>query len=49
MSARTLEVNKNKEHRLSRRLTVDTQEPYVNIRPIIKSKITIINRQFLIY
>ncbi|GAA5810612.1 hypothetical protein MFLAVUS_004035 [Mucor flavus] len=36
MSARALEVNKKKEHRLSRRLTVDTQEPYVNIRPIIK-------------
>lgn len=38
MAGKTLDVNKKKEHRLSRRLTVDTQEPYVSIRPIIKSK-----------
>ncbi|KAG2201941.1 hypothetical protein INT47_000480 [Mucor saturninus] len=36
MSSRKLEVIKNQEKRLSRRLTVDTQEPYVSIRPIIK-------------
>lgn len=34
----TLEIaNRRKENRLSRRLTVDTQEPYISIRPIIKS------------
>jgi hypothetical protein len=39
MTARNLEVTKQKkENRLSRRLTVNTQEPYVSIRPIIKSK-----------
>ncbi|KAL9538441.1 hypothetical protein MBANPS3_010924 [Mucor bainieri] len=33
----TLEIaNRKKENRLSRRLTVSTTEPYVNIRPIIK-------------
>ena len=37
MPAKCLEVNKKKENRLSRRLTVDTAEPYVSIRPIIKS------------
>lgn len=35
----TLDVaNRKKENRLSRRLTVNTQEPYISIRPIIKSK-----------
>lgn len=35
----TLEIaNRRQENRLSRRLTVDTQEPYISIRPIIKSK-----------
>ncbi|CAO0801270.1 unnamed protein product [Mucor circinelloides] len=33
----TLEIaNRKKENRLSRRLTVSTTEPYINIRPIIK-------------
>ncbi|KAI8088024.1 uncharacterized protein B0P05DRAFT_531163 [Gilbertella persicaria] len=36
MSIKNLEIVKKKEHRLSRRLTIDTLEPYVNIRPIIK-------------
>lgn len=26
------------QNRLSRKLTVDTREPYVSIRPVIKSK-----------
>lgn len=42
MSSRNLEVIKKKDNRLSRRLTVDTQEPYISIRPIIKSKYIII-------
>jgi hypothetical protein len=35
----SLDVARKKEHRISRRLTVNTEEPYVNIRPIIKSKL----------
>jgi hypothetical protein len=34
-----LDVTRKKENRISRRLTVNTEEPYVNIRPIIKSRL----------
>ncbi|RCH78020.1 hypothetical protein CU097_000550, partial [Rhizopus azygosporus] len=31
-----LNVNEKQKSRISRRLTVDTQEPYISIRPVIK-------------
>lgn len=36
-SSNTLSVNERQKNRISRRLTVDTQEPYISIRPVIKS------------
>ncbi|KAG0776958.1 hypothetical protein G6F22_012204 [Rhizopus arrhizus] len=35
-SSNTLSVNERQKNRISRRLTVDTQEPYISIRPVIK-------------
>ncbi|RCH81297.1 hypothetical protein CU098_001665 [Rhizopus stolonifer] len=35
-SSNKLHVNEKQKHRISRRLTVDTQEPYISIRPVIK-------------